>query len=92
MSTASTQKLEFDGKLLERGFWLYIWEIKSAVGNPVYYVGRTGLTVVLAASPKFQQLAENSLENRRGYFNATPTFDDNRLLLRSNRALYCLGK
>jgi hypothetical protein len=36
-------------------------------------------------------LAENSLENRRGYFNSTPAFDGSRLLLRSNRALYCLG-
>ena len=58
----------------------------------LYYFGRTGLAVVLAASPKFQVLAENSLENRRGYFNATPAFDGNRLLLRSNRALYAIGK
>ncbi len=57
----------------------------------LYYFGRTGLAVVLAASPKFQVLAENSLENRRGYFNSTPAFDGNRLLVRSNRALYCIG-
>ena len=58
----------------------------------LYYFGRTGLAVVLAASPKFQVLGENSLENRRGYFNATPAFDGSRLLLRSNRALYAIGK
>ncbi len=57
----------------------------------LYYFGRAGLSVVLAASPKFQVLTENSLENRRGYFNSTPAFDGNRLLLRSNRALYCIG-
>jgi len=58
----------------------------------LYFLGRTGRAVVLAAKPKFEQLAENTLENGRGVFNATPAFDGNRLLIRSNRALYCLGQ
>ncbi len=57
----------------------------------LYYFGRGGRAVVLAASPKFAKLADNTLENGRGVFNATPAFDGPRLLLRSNRALYCLG-
>lgn len=57
----------------------------------LYYLGRGGVAVVLAAGPKFSQLADNRLENGRGVFNATPTFDGRRLLIRSNRALYCLG-
>jgi len=57
----------------------------------VYYVGRQGQCVVIAASPEFKLLAENSLEGNRGVFNATPAFDGNRLLIRSNRALYAIG-
>ena len=57
----------------------------------IYYTGRGGRTVVLAASPKFERLADNVLEGGRGVFNASPAFAGNRLLLRSNKALYCLG-
>ena len=89
-ANAKTGEIVYEERLNQRLQGIYASPVLA--DGKLYYVGRTGLTVVLAASPKFQQLAENSLENRRGYFNATPTFDDNRLLLRSNRALYCLGK
>jgi hypothetical protein len=36
------RRLEFDGALLARGFWLYIWEITTRHGGKVHYVGRTG--------------------------------------------------
>jgi outer membrane protein assembly factor BamB len=58
----------------------------------LYYTGRGGRTVVVAAQPKFEKLAENTLESNRGVFNSTPALAGNRLLLRSNRALYCLGE
>lgn len=57
----------------------------------LYYLGRGGRAVVLAAAPKFEKLAENTLEGGRGVFNATPAFDGKRLLIRSNRALYSIG-
>lgn len=60
-------------------------------GGGIYYVGRGGRTVVVAAKPKFEILAVNTLEDNRGMFNASPAFVGNRLLLRSSRALYCLG-
>ncbi|MBM3870746.1 MAG: serine/threonine protein kinase [Verrucomicrobia bacterium] len=58
----------------------------------LYYVGRQGCVVIAAASPRFEVLADNTLENNRGVFNATPAFDGSRLLLRSNRSLYAIGK
>jgi len=58
----------------------------------LYYLGRQGRMVVVAASPKFAVLGESTLENNRGVFNATPAFDGSRMLLRSNRALYAIGK
>lgn len=57
----------------------------------LYYLGRGGRAVVLAASPKLTVLANNTLEGGRGVFNATPAFAGNQLLIRSNRRLYCLG-
>jgi hypothetical protein len=33
---------DFEGALLTRGFWLYIWEIKVGDGRSIYYVGKTG--------------------------------------------------
>lgn len=58
----------------------------------IYFTGRGGRTVVIATGPKFEKLAENTLESNRGVFNSSPAIAGNRLLLRSNRALYCLGK
>jgi len=58
----------------------------------LYFTGRGGRTVVVAAKPKFEQLAVNTLEGNRGVFNASPALSGSRLLLRSNRALYCLGQ
>lgn len=58
----------------------------------IYYLSRGGKAVVVAASPRLEVLAENTLEGGRGVFNATPAFDGNRLLIRSNRALYCLAQ
>lgn len=36
------QTLTFDGAILQRGFWLYVWEITPVGAAPLYYVGRTG--------------------------------------------------
>jgi outer membrane protein assembly factor BamB len=57
----------------------------------IYYTGRGGRTVTVAAQPKFQRLAESTLESGRGVFNSSPAFHGNRLLLRSNKNLYCIG-
>ena len=61
-------------------------------GGRIYFTGRGGRTVVVAARPKFEQVAVNTLENNRGVFNSSPAVSGDRLLLHSNRALYCLGQ
>jgi hypothetical protein len=35
-------EISFDGRVLARGFWLYVWEITKPNGGRIYYVGRTG--------------------------------------------------
>ncbi|HMJ88978.1 MAG TPA: PQQ-binding-like beta-propeller repeat protein [Candidatus Acidoferrum sp.] len=46
----------------------------------IYFTGRGGRTVVIAAKPKFERLADNTLESNRGVFNSTPALEPNALL------------
>lgn len=62
-----------------------------AADGKLYGVSRQDGAVVLALSPKFQLLAHNHLGDD-SVFNATPVIAGNRLLIRSDRALYCLGQ
>lgn len=57
----------------------------------IYYLTREGKTFVIAAKPEFVQLATNDLRDR-STFNGSPAVDGNRLLIRSDKFLYCIGK
>ena len=57
----------------------------------LYVVTCEGGTVVLAAKPEFEQLARNVLEDD-SIFNASPAITGGRLILRSDRYLYCIGE
>jgi hypothetical protein len=39
---AKMQVISLDGKVLERGFWLYVWEVSTPDDETLLYVGRTG--------------------------------------------------
>lgn len=62
-----------------------------AADGKLYAVTRRNGTVVLRAGPKFDKLAHNRFESDTSDFNATPAVADGRLLLRSNRRLYCVA-
>jgi len=83
--TVYEEKLDIDG----RGDKIYASVV--AADGKLYGVTRTGGTVVLALSPKFKLLAHNHLGDE-SVFNATPTISNGQLLLRSDKALYCIGK
>jgi outer membrane protein assembly factor BamB len=57
----------------------------------LYYLTREGRMFVVAAKPSFEQLAINDLGDG-SIFNASPAVDGNRLLIRSDKFLYCVGK
>src|SRR5262245_21626309 len=57
----------------------------------IYYTGREGQVVVLAAKPKYEKLAANDLSDR-SLFHGSPAVTGGRLLIRSDRYLYCVGK
>ncbi|NQT15184.1 MAG: PQQ-binding-like beta-propeller repeat protein [Planctomycetes bacterium] len=60
-------------------------------GEKLYGVTRQDGTVVLAVGPEFKELGRNGLGDS-SIFNATPTPSEDRLLLRSDRFLYAIGK
>jgi outer membrane protein assembly factor BamB len=63
-----------------------------AAGEKLYAVTRSKGTFVIAASPKFKQLAVNQLDSDAGVCNAGPAVSNGRLLLRSNKYLYSIGE
>ncbi len=63
-----------------------------AAGDKLYAVTREKGTIVLAARPEFEVLAHNMLDSDAGICNAGPAISHGRLLLRSNKYLYCIGE
>jgi outer membrane protein assembly factor BamB len=61
-----------------------------AADGKLYAVTRRNGAFVLPAKPEFKVLAHNRLADATD-FNASPAVSQGRLLLRSNRALYCIG-
>ena len=54
--------MNFNGAILERGFWLYVWDIKGQ-GKRCLYVGRTGDSSSAHASSPFRRIGQH-LDNR----------------------------
>ena len=61
-------------------------------GRKLFFTTRDAGVLVLAASPEYKELAVNRLGDDGERFNATPAIVDDRLLLRSDRRLYCVMK
>ncbi|MEM6366420.1 MAG: PQQ-binding-like beta-propeller repeat protein, partial [Planctomycetota bacterium] len=59
-------------------------------GKKLFLTTRDAGVVVLAAKPQYTKLAVNRLGDDDERFNATPAIAGDRLLLRSDRVLYCI--
>lgn len=59
-------------------------------GSKLFLTTRDAGVLVLAAQSDYKELAINRLGTESERFNATPAIAGNRLLLRSDRALYCV--
>jgi outer membrane protein assembly factor BamB len=84
---ASTGKLVYEERLANAG---QFYASPILADGKLYGVTRRGNVFVLAAKPQFEQLARNDLGDRSS-FDASPAVDGNRLLIRSDKFLYCLG-
>jgi hypothetical protein len=79
-TSAVLHELQFDGSILRRGFWLYVWEVTPIGQMPLYYVGRTGDSSSTNAQSPFNRMgqhlgfAENSnmLRKYLGHYNLEP--------------------
>jgi outer membrane protein assembly factor BamB len=60
-------------------------------GRKLFLTTRDAGVLVLAAQPEYKELAVNKLGTEFERFNATPAIVGNRLLLRSDRTLYCIS-
>ena len=56
----------------------------------IYYLSDSATCFVIAAKPKFELIATNKLEDT-SRTNASPVIDDSRLLIRTDKHLYCIG-
>ena len=59
------------------------------IDGKIYVVSENGKVSVLAAAPRYQVLASNSVDEK---VMATPAVADNRLFIRGERHLLCIGK
>ena len=59
-----THELSISGEVLQRGFWLYIWEIQTPKSNHLYYVGRTGDSSSINAQSPFNRMGQHLSFNK----------------------------
>lgn len=86
---AQTGSIVYQQRLNDRSGEM--WASPVVADGRLYYLSRAGRTFVLAAKPEFEQLATNDLGDE-STFNASPAVTDGRLLLRSDRFVYCIGQ
>ena len=83
---ADTGKIVYEERLPRAG--QFYSSALLANGN-LYYLSRDGKTFVLPAQPKFETPTVNDLSDR-SIFNGCPVPFENKLLIRSDKFLYCI--
>ncbi len=63
-----------------------------AAGDKIFALTRTEGLFVLAGGAKFEKLSHYDFDGDTSIFNASPAISNNRIYLRSNEYLYCVGK
>jgi outer membrane protein assembly factor BamB len=89
-ANASTGEIVYEERVDPRPGRIYASPLYA--DGRIYFVSRNKGTFVVAASPSFKLLSHNVIESDTTVFNASPIVHNGRLLLRSNKALYSIGK
>lgn len=63
-----------------------------AANDLLYYLQSNGTMIVIRMGDKFEQVSANKATNDSESFGATPAISDGKLIFRSNKHLYCVGK
>ncbi|OAI54831.1 hypothetical protein AYO44_03145 [Planctomycetaceae bacterium SCGC AG-212-F19] len=69
-----------------------IWASAVLADGKLYIVSKENGAYVVAAQPKFQQLAHNKIEAEKIRSNASIAVSDGQLFLRNDQYIYCIGK
>ena len=69
-----------------------VYSSVTAADGKLYAVSQKGATYVLAAKPEFELLAVNAFEDDDTRTNASIVITDNRLIVRTDKAIYCIGQ
>ncbi|HUE73045.1 MAG TPA: PQQ-binding-like beta-propeller repeat protein [Pirellulaceae bacterium] len=87
---AKTGEIKYEQRLPRAN---QIYPAPIMAGGNLYYLDRSGTCFVVAARPQFELVATNSLRGEdRAVFNASPAVMGTKLLIRSDKALWCIGK
>ncbi|QEG25238.1 outer membrane protein assembly factor BamB family protein [Mariniblastus fucicola] len=62
------------------------------IDGKIYAVTRRAGTIVYQPGAEYVEIARNKIAGDETDFNASPAVSENRLYLRSNKALYCVGE
>lgn len=68
------------------------WSSPVLAEGKLYFIAQNNRTYVVAAQPKFELLTHNTIEGDDSRTNASPAVSHGQLLLRTDKALYCIGK
>lgn len=82
----------FGGGSGRRGGGKPFYASPLVIGDKIVAVSRKQGTFVYPAKPQFEKPSINVIAGDDTDFNATPAVSDGCLFLRSNKALYCVGK
>lgn len=88
---AKTGEIKYEQRLPRAN---QIYSAPIMADGKIYYLDRSGKCFVVAAKPQFELVATNDLGGRedRAVFNASPVVLAQRLLIRSDKTLWCVGK
>jgi hypothetical protein len=66
----NVHEIEFNGALLRRGFWIYLWLVTTDKGQQLVYVGRTGDSSSPNAQSPFRRVGQHVDPNPKSKSNA----------------------
>jgi outer membrane protein assembly factor BamB len=86
---AATGKFVYSERLTPASQLIYASPLLA--DGKIYYTSQKNGTYVVAAQPKFKQLAHNIFEDDKHRGNASIAVSNGQLLLRNDQYLYCIG-
>jgi outer membrane protein assembly factor BamB len=86
---AATGKFRYSERLSPAAGLIYASPL--LIDGKIYFVSQKTGTYVVAAQPKFAQLAHNGFADDGSRTNASPAVANGQLFMRSDRFLYCVG-